>query len=238
VYGSISNIVGTVWWTNKNINTPADAKVYVPFSIDPVEQLVLFTEPVFRDEGGLAMEPFLVLETAVLVRDEETNQPTRYTREREIPGGRAPTEWSIREDVQMGWKGVYDEANPWSLKSTEEVDEQEARDRADYYLDGMASKYEVKGGETRRYFGIYGIDPDGKILQVSWSFGSGGPVTTASTNTEHDYSVLPYPARRRAENLPPNTSAALANQAQQHIADASMAAANAVRVAMLAAVIR
>ena len=76
--------------------------------------------------------------------------------------------------------------------------------RAGYYLNGMLLKYQLSKSETVEYNGVVPIFCDGAIQQVSFSVGGGKPAsTTASKNCEHSVRVLPYPARRRDENLRP-----------------------------------
>jgi hypothetical protein len=76
--------------------------------------------------------------------------------------------------------------------------------RANYYLNGMMLKYQVKETATVVYNTIMPIACDGAIAQVTWEVGDGRPVqTTASLNCEHSDWVPPYPVRRRAEVLPP-----------------------------------
>ncbi len=76
--------------------------------------------------------------------------------------------------------------------------------RANYYLDGMMLKYQIKAVQTVEYNTVMVIGCDGAISQVSWEVGDGKPVrTVASVNCEHSDYVPPYPLRRRAENLPP-----------------------------------
>jgi hypothetical protein len=152
--------------------------------------------------------PELTLETAVLLSNSDTGEVVR-SRHALALGGAAPVEWQVREDVQQCVKGKYGPRNK-SL-GFDLVDQTEADARAAYYLAGMADKYQITGGETRQYIGIHLIDPDGFVQQVSWSVGGGGASTTASANSEHSSAIPAYPARRRAENLPPNKAAAMAN---------------------------
>lgn len=212
VYGSYAHFsIGSVIWNGTAQNSPADDRVHVPFAIDPYEQLVIFSEPVYTlpNGGGLYGKPTLILETAVIILDEETEAPVRYFQTRNL-GGRGPEEWRIFEDVQVG---VFAEYEPGGRKVSRiwTFEQADADQRAEHYLNGMQRKYQVTAGETRQYIGIYPIDPDGLIQQVTWSLGPGGPTTIASTNTEHDHTILPYPARRQRENLPANQSAAAAN---------------------------
>ena len=219
------------------LNTPKSEKVRVEFSIDPVEQIVVFSEAVYEQlqVGGAAgvgagsaagngtspmsrvKFPRLVLETAVLVTLPDSGELYRWKETRKV-GGTAPTEWEIRDDVQVGVIGNYDpETN--QLLNWELPELGEARKRADHYLDGMAKKYEVTGGETRQYIGIYPWDLDGYCQQATYSVGPGGATTTLSGNSEHSDVIPEYPARQRDENLPPNKQAAQANLLEQSFRD-------------------
>lgn len=214
VYGSISKLIGTVLWDGSNdLNTAETDRVFVNFTIDPVHQLVIFDDYVYKatPAGGansLVAFPELVLETGCYIEDAETGQVARFTQSDAL-GGPAPVEWSVREDLQLGVVGTYTTAH--ALTGYTFVDEADAKARSRYYLDGMKRKYQLPVGETRQYVGVWPIDPDGLIQQVSLSVGSAGPTTVASTNTEHSSVIPTYPTRRRAENLPANNAAAIAN---------------------------
>ena len=209
VYGSIYRLISSVVWTGlKEGNTPAEFRVYNSFQIEPGEQMVVFDSPVFRRDGGGSYPARLVLETACLVADPETGEVDRGEWELEL-NGTAPTEWEIREDIPHEIVGQYDTSH--QLTGIEVVSEDDADPRAQYYLNGLAAKHQTIPGESRQYIGLYPIDPDGLIQQVSWSLGKSGPTTTASANGEHSTVVPAYPARRRAENLSPNALAANQN---------------------------
>jgi hypothetical protein len=129
-----------------------------------------------------------------------------------VPGGTGPTQWVHRDDVQVGVIGVYAEKD--KFLQHEFADVADAKSRIGYYLRGQALNYRLKGGETRQYVGIIPHDPDGYTQQVSLIVGESGATTIVSANTEHNPVIPPYPARRRAESLPPNKAAAAANKAE------------------------
>ncbi|HEY1191394.1 MAG TPA: hypothetical protein VGE74_27415 [Gemmata sp.] len=214
VYGSISKRLGGVIWDGIAFNTDREDKVYVGIAgIDPVSQVVTFSDYVYKYAVVAGTDvrqafPALTLETAVLLSSADTNELMR-SRHALALGGAAPVEWQVREDVQQCIRGKYGPKN--KFLGFDLVDQKEADARAQHYLAGMANRYQVTGGETRQYIGIVLIEPGPSVQQVSWSVGPGGASTVASTNGEHSPSVPPYPARRRAENLPPNRAAALAN---------------------------
>jgi hypothetical protein len=226
VYGSVSRRVGQVMWDPGEYNSPANGRVFAEFSIDPIEQVVTFAEPVWKakiTEGGEGDDeadstdgyvafPALVLETAVLVTDQDTGALYRWTKQEPL-GGVAPAEWSVHEDIQIGVVTEYDDAN--AVRNTRLTEEADAHKRADYYLRGMASRYLDTGGETRQYIGIVAHDLDGYCQQASYSVGPGGATTVLSGNCEHSDVIPNYPARQRAEALPPNAFAVLANKLSQ-----------------------
>lgn len=220
VYGSIARSIGSVLWDDTAAdNTDPESKVYVEFGINPAEQMVVFSAPVFaRGSAAPGFEryriPLLTLETAVVVEDADTSAPVRSEFERALGGAGGP-EYQLRDDVRVAYKTTYGAGN---TPTGTFKDDSDAGPRAEYYLEALEGKHGLDGGETRQYIGIVPIDPNGFIQQVSWSIG-GGATTTASTNTEHDEFVLPYPARRRAENLPPHKVERDANLLDQYQRD-------------------
>lgn len=198
-------------------NTGKNDRVFVEFTVNQVEQMIVFAEPVYRWFGGLGMiqEPDLILECGCHVLDPVTSQPYRWEEVLSIPGGTAPTEWTYREDVDVSVIGEYSRTN--TMFGHKFFDLKDGRSRANYYMRGQAAKYKIVGGETRQYAVIVPVDPDGLIQQVTWSVGEGGPTTIASANTEHHPAIPAYPARRRAENLKPDAAAALANMKERDL---------------------
>ncbi len=225
VTGSISRRIGQVNWNvTDDFNTLTTDKVKVSFTIDPLEQMVIFSEPVYREwalcAAALKIDPaVLTLETACLILDADTNEIVRWTDEKLELGGRGPVEWQLRDDVQVGVIGDYTTGHDLVGPPFMEGLNDDAKPRAKHYLDGMAGKYKLVGGEMRQYIGIMEIEPDGYIQQVSWSVGLGGATTTASANSEHDPFTPSYADRRRKENLPPDASARAANAEEQRRID-------------------
>jgi hypothetical protein len=208
-------------------NTAPDDLVPIPFTIDSVQQVVTFSSYVFRigdapfalaanAGGGQSLlpdnannfqadndrvgAPDLLLQTAVLVRNPITNQLEAFTKVLPLDGapGTTGTHVEIHPDVQLNVTSVYD--NTGTILSVG-ILEADPILRANFYLQGLAAQYQIKGGQTVEYNGIRAIDLDGAIAQVTWTVGPGGASTTASRNAEHHVWVPPYPARRRAELL-------------------------------------
>lgn len=211
-FGSISKFIETghnIVYANlgSEPNTPAGSQIFVDFSVEPVEQLVVFSTYVYSTHGALRRPADVVLLTGVMIRNARTNAIERYRTGRLLPGMRGLTNYAIRHypDVQLNVIGQYDEQNNVTGARVLELDPLR---RADYYLTGMSDQYLTETALTNTYNGIMNIDCDGAISQVTWSIGGNGPddawaATVASRNSEHSIYFPPYPARRRAENLPP-----------------------------------
>jgi hypothetical protein len=81
---------------------------------------------------------------------------------------------------------------------------------ADNYIIDHILEHQVEDGQTAGYFGIQPIPLDGAIMQVSWNIGE-KTTTTASRNHTHGFATLPYPAKRKDENLAADADRAAAN---------------------------
>jgi hypothetical protein len=217
VYGAVSRFVGAVNWVPAAIgggspfNTSPHDRVYVDFVVDPVEQIITFSDYVFLNDfsgGGWVAAPSLILETGCLVSDAETDQVVRWTWEKAL-GGPAPKLWAVREDAEVGVIGTYDEDH--KLTGYDTLNKADADARAGYYIDALQIPFQLSAGVVRQYPGLLPIDPNGMIQQVSWSVGPDGPTTIASANCEHSPNVPDYPNRRLKENLRGNAAAAAAN---------------------------
>lgn len=222
VTGSVRSVgLHTVLWNpddqNRFPNTRETDRVFATFTIDPVEQLVVFGDYVFyqgvASSGFMSQKsPRLLLETACLVSDPDTDQFVRWQERLELGGASLP-EVMIRDDLAVGVIGKYGDGN--ILQGHTLLDAADTKARAEYYLLGMAAKYRLTAGDQRQYIGIHAIDLDGAIQQVTWVLGPGGPTTLASRNSEHSPNIPSYPDRRKKENLAPNASAAAANAAER-----------------------
>lgn len=220
--GSVAREVmaGQVNWTGTTWNTAANQRIYVDFDVNPYEQLITFNDYVYKyanpGAAGFLVPPTIVLETACLVKDPDFGNLIRW--EVSLPiGGNAPPQWEIHEDVAVGVIGQYQDSQGGGQQNNYvgftfgTGDVQDANNRAAYYLSGMKAKIQVPQSDNRRYIGIVPIDLSGTVQQVSYSVGSAGPTTVAGLNTEFSISIPTYSNRRRAENSPPDASAADAN---------------------------
>lgn len=217
VYGSIARYLQGVIWSDTDqasINTPVDRQVFIPFSVDDVEQIITFSGPVYKYiqeslAGGI--EPAnILLQTGVHIRNAETNALEVFALGKLFPGMKGTTNFVVRkaEEVQLNIIGRYNNRN--EMTGGRDLDG-DARNRADYLLKGLELQYIPQAAQTRGYNGIRAIELDGAVSQISWSIGAQGMSTTASVGTEHSIWIPPLPARRRAEFLPPVQQQAIEN---------------------------
>ena len=241
VYGSVyQNVMaGNVLYAPQGPNAPTgkwntgeNQRVYVDFDVDPYQQTITFSDYVYKIVGpgqaGFVCAPPLLLETACLVKDADFGNLIRWEDTLLLPGGTAPPQWEIHEDVAVGVIAQYSGSpgspgrgiapGPQNVYAGFEFapgDIDDATNRANYYLQGMANAIQAPQTDHRVYIGIIPIDLDGQIQQVSYSVGSRGPTTEASLGTEYSTAKPPYPAPRRTENLPPNASAVDENRRER-----------------------
>ena len=163
--------------------------------------MITFSDYVYSIEEPYYAIPTIVLQTAVNIRNADTNQLERFTQIVPLPGQNSQTmpAMAMHEDIQLEITSTY---NPVGTLTAVSVLDQDALNRAGYYLAGLSAQYNQSAAQTLNYNGILPIDLDGAIMQVTWEVGPEGATTFASVNTEHHLYVPPYPARRRAEFLP------------------------------------
>jgi len=149
----------------------------------------------------------LFLHTAVQVRDRVTWQPMRDWRTRYIGTGPEPTSGPdavgarvlaiIKSDIQPWFRGIYQ----LDGTLTDTLDNEEAvTNQCNYYLDAIQATFETVDNATRTYNGLFPIDMSGTIQQVTYIIGPGGSDTIASKNTEHDFDIPGYAARRARDS--------------------------------------
>lgn len=203
VYGSYHWAPTGVIFAKASDNSDPDLPVIVPFTIDN-EQLVLqFSDYVYKLEKGAVLPASIVLQTAVQVRDAQTNQVVRYLRYYEPPGPKAGTRPAVfrHDDIRLVYAGVYDPSTNRLLRVVDNKAECEAQ--AQYYLLGHMAQFQVRTKMEREYNGIVPIAIDGSIHQVTWTVGESGCSTQASLHSEHSTYLPPYPERRRISYLSP-----------------------------------
>jgi hypothetical protein len=230
VIGSISIFKQQAIYTGESFITKATDQVHVPFSIDPVYQVVTFSDYVYTFDNselgaaaliqiglnlalgfnfianvplffGHVVEPRLILETSCGVRDPDTNQLVGYLTAA-ATGQTLGTDAqvAVKPDVQLNITCTY--RDDGTVKDVSLLDA-DAVVRAKYYVDGMMLQFPNGLSETAGYNGIVPAALDGALAQATWTVGPQGAETTISRNTEHHIYVPPYPERRRQEMLPP-----------------------------------
>jgi hypothetical protein len=194
-------------------NTPFAAPLHVPFEvIDPLRQVVRFAAPLYRlvgagDARRVRFPDHLVVETGCLVLDHPQAVPHRMTYGLEL-GGPAPAVAVVRDDCQVEVIGQYDAGHRltgWALVDADGFQ------RADHYARAHALRYQASEAAVVRYVGLLPVSLSGRVRQVGWFMSAAGFDTTAAANAEYSPAVPPYPARRRAESLPPDPVTAARN---------------------------
>ena len=171
-------------------------------SLDISKSIVSFSKPMIfnnrdpekqnRYTFGPATELFWV--TAVEVRDEKTWQPYRLEYLKKLGDG---TDESvclivIKDDIQPWTVGKYD-ANGVFVSSTNNKDE--VQKQCQYYADAIAATFETVATTRKTFMGLYPVDMDGRICQVSYRISKQGSDTVVSTGTEHDFDIPSYDER-------------------------------------------
>lgn len=152
----------------------------------------------------LFVDAEIYLNCAVQVRDPDTWQPVRFEYLKQIGDGDDEDFCLvvIKEDIQPWSIAKYDSVGSF-VSRTENADE--VQRQCKYYADSIAKTFETIATKTRRYIGLYPIDMDGRIVQVSYEINKQGADTIASTGTEHDFDI-PSEDERRQRNGRKNDS--------------------------------
>lgn len=175
-------------------------------SLDPADtdrSIVTTSKPmVFEtaDANGRACYTWatLFLTCAVQVRDADTWQAVRHEYLKQVGTG---TDESfclevIKDDIQPWYITTYNaDGSPRSLSHNQDEVDLQCR----YYADALAKTFEIIQSSTRTYIGLFGIDLDGAIEQVSYRISKSGADTIASRGTEHDFDIPNYEERRQRE---------------------------------------
>jgi hypothetical protein len=98
---------------------------------------------------------------------------------------------------------IKDDIQPWVTKvdviggtiSTTNLDE--VIRQSQYYAESYARRYQTVRSQQKTFIGLYGIDMDGSINQITWSISGQGSSTIASQGTEHSFYTPDFDARRR-----------------------------------------
>jgi hypothetical protein len=174
------------------------------FRFVPEQGLVVFDDYVFRYVGDAPNQTIapaiLTLRVAVTVRDEETRGVDRYSKTVFLPEPDFGTADRIimKEDHCLSVMPDY-VAN----SQVESVDDNsdDLDQEADYYLNAFQLEMQPKDAKDVTYVGIWPVDLDGAIRQVTFMVGPRGHLTRASLNYEYHPLVPSYEERRQLGRL-------------------------------------
>lgn len=194
-------------------NYKRGSRVHIPFSIVPDEQVVIFSNYIYRRlfaaNEPIYEDPGIVIETGYVITDKDTSASVRYKKTITSSIGVAPPAYSLRNDVHVGNVARYDDKD--NLLDAAEVDlAGHGKAAADYYLKGMVKKFQFPEAAVHTFIGIIEAHPDGLVHQITWRLGS-QVVTEVCLNTEASDVVPPFPDRQLKEMLPPDRLGALQN---------------------------
>jgi hypothetical protein len=189
------------------LTTEKGEQVRIPFAVDAERQLVMFAAPVYyvgHEENDttkpILVDPELVLECAVMVRDPVTHQLVRPRYEFTVPGGTTGELAVVKEEIREYWVAEYGNFDSHTVrKATTNADE--CRHKAKYFFDAEVARFQLLTPQDRTYNGIKGLACDGAVQQVTWSMSPSGALTRASRNTEHSVVIDPYAQRRLREEV-------------------------------------
>ncbi|WP_397570667.1 hypothetical protein [Schlesneria sp. T3-172] len=154
----------------------------------------------FRDEYVFsAARMFLVC--TVNVRHKVTWQPIRYSMRKHIGSGNNPDFCLtiVKNDIQPWWITDYDAFGVPLHASTPRNNELEVRRQCEYYLEAYAQTFQTVASESKVYYGLYPIDMDGAIAQVTYRISPSGADTIISRGTEHNFDIPSYEQRRQRD---------------------------------------
>ena len=98
----------------------------------------------------------------------------------------------IKDDIQPWVKTQNILRVPASVTNLDEVTRQ-----SQYYAESYSRRYQTVRSQQKTFIGLYGIDMDGSINQITWSISGQGSSTIASQGTEHSFYTPDFDARRR-----------------------------------------
>ena len=207
VYGSVYK--GAVPFFNpyksNDLTIPSDSFRGVGFAVDNDRKLLISDRYLFNVDATdptnpVAIPPVLYCLISVNVRD-ENGKLVRYSKDRTINRNvKTLPQVVMKEDAQRVRMVEYDHST-WEIKKT--TGNSETVDKIlDYYLDAEVTKLQTKRTASREFAGFIPIDPDGAIMQVSYSFGDDAPtMTTASLNRTHRPWVPDFQYRRFQQRI-------------------------------------
>lgn len=216
VWGSFENLIGGEVPDNYPDGTRIDfqaAKSIDPeqrasfsLSVDPIDTdrsiITISTQmrKIDKTQANHSSYEFATLRytCAINIRDKVTWQPIRYFRKRNLGRGGNPANVLTidRRDIKPWIINLYNSVGVCTSTSNN-LDDVNAQ--CDYYLDQEQRKLESIATESRTYIGLFLIDMDGAIQQVTYRTGKQGHDTIVSRGNEHDIDIPSYSERRQRD---------------------------------------
>lgn len=133
--------------------------------------------------------------SAFQIRDPQTWQPQRYEYVLQIGEGTDDTfaQTVIKDDIQPVVVVNYQGRTPAGFSSN--FNEVQAQCRS--HAVALSRRYATTASQHRTYIGLYPIDLDGSICQVTYSISKRGASTIASQGTEHSWYTPDAELRRQ-----------------------------------------
>lgn len=182
-------------------------RVTRPFVIDTARGLVIFDEPVVRNDhpsahGSSGYEvniapADLVLRAACQVRDADSLALDRYVRVRST-GSIGGTEPSYIKHEELTLNHVPQYSASYKIQSVR-TNRAEIDAAADRYLDAWETQFQTRVPQIVRYPGVVPVELDGAIQQVTFHVGPSGATTTAARSNERLQTIYPHAQRRHLE---------------------------------------
>ena len=168
-----------------------DYRTYkLPYEVDSERGIVFFEAMTHCIVDKECKPALLKLRIASGVRDEKTRAWKRHTIELRFDSPLGAGMMVVaHEEVQLRYAFDFEKA---AMLDNQKDVERELK----YYLNATVATLEQRAARTGKFAGILPVNPSGIIQQISWEFGSNGPTTTVSGNTEHNCNVPSYYERR------------------------------------------
>lgn len=185
-------------------DTSMDERSSFSLSLDPIDtkrSIISTSGPMLFYSNSAPVEVWTpaILQycCAIHVRDPVTWQPARYEYLYQIGSGTNQNfcRVEIKDDIQPWIIGNYPTGSTAFTSFTSNI--AEVQQQSLYYAQSIAREYQLVNSQTKTFIGIYSIDMDGAIQQVSYEIGKGGHSTKASRGTEHNIYTPSYEDRRQ-----------------------------------------
>lgn len=194
-------------YQNLSGSSPDDRATF-SLSVDPVESdktIITTSKPMIYmrrfTDGTWCTAARMFIVCTVNVRDPKTWQLVRYEKTLNIGGGSNPAfcQTIVKNDIKPWTIASYDKYGAVNPRIPLRHNRDEVEQQCDYYLDSISRTYESVASERKTYFGLYCVDLDGAITQVTYRIGKQGSDTIVSRGTEHNFDIPSYEQRRQRD---------------------------------------